>query len=207
MVSRVLVCLVCVIALLSTTMVPQGTAGGPQYCGPSYYGPTVSQCAPPQCAPPQCAPVSQCAPRTPFPCAGIFSACTNICGACIGLPAACMAAILAPPRRPAPTCQPMYCPPPCAPPMCGPPPCGPPPCAPAPITKCKPAAYCPPQPGVCSGCPRCQGRPMAPGPQGYPYHYSSATSMSPGFEGLGQQLFEFPLNLVSGMVSGAGNYW
>jgi hypothetical protein len=199
MVSRVVVCLVCLIVLSFSSVTSEA-----QYYGGSYGGPAVNQCAPPPCG-----PAPQCGPRSPFPCAGIFSACANICGACIGLPAACMASLLAPPRPPARNCQPTYCPPPCPPPVCAPPPC-----APTPITKCKPAACMPSYPPVsycagpsCPGCPQCLRRGPGRGPRGLPYHYNSDASMSPGYTGLGQQAFEFPFNLFSAISNGGGGSW
>src|SRR5512139_1443871 len=99
-------------------------------------------CPPPQsCGPPPCE--SGFGPGSL--CGACISACTNICGTLIGIPAAIMQGILAP-RYPRPSC---------GPPMCAPPSCGPPPCAPQPISKCKPAAYGP--------------RPMSYGPRPMSY--------------------------------------
>ena len=70
-----------------------------------------------------------------FLCGACLNICTGCCGTLIGIPAAIMQGILAPPPPrflPAATC---------GPPMCPPPTCGPPPCSPQPITKCKPASY------------------------------------------------------------------
>lgn len=135
MVPRVSSVVVCLTLLTFTSMIPLATAGGP----PCYPQPA---CQPPtyQCAPQQCGPVP------PFAlCAGVLNCCRNVCGTIIGIPAAIMGGLLAPPTGPAPWCRPPACPPPAcgpvkwAPPMCGPAPCPPP----SRITKCRRAAYVP----------------------------------------------------------------
>ena len=71
-------------------------------------------------------------------CGACLNICTTCCGTLIGIPAAIMQGILAPPPPP------RYRPPSgCGPTMCPPPMCGPPQCAPRPITKCKPVSYRP----------------------------------------------------------------
>ncbi len=135
MVTRVATILVCLGLCLCTAMIALCDASGPGAYPGSYCAPAPPPCGPPPCAPPTCGPPS------PFAlCGGILSACTGICGTIIGIPAAIMGGILAPPRMPARSCAPPMCAPPACPPqMCPPPMCGPAPC-PQPITKCKPAA-------------------------------------------------------------------
>jgi hypothetical protein len=146
MVLRVATIVLCLVCLLFTMTVSPGMASGPSACGPQPYSCSPAPCAPPPCPPPACGPSS------PFPlCGGILGSCTSICGACIGIPAAIMSAILAPPR-PRAACGPPPCPPPmCAPPACPAPSYGPPMCgacggygcAPKRITKCKPVSCAP----------------------------------------------------------------
>jgi hypothetical protein len=136
MVPRVATVLFCLGLCLCTAAISLCDASGPGGYPQANCAPAPAPCGPPPCAPPTCGPPS------PFAlCGGILSACTSICGACIGIPAAIMGGILAPPRMPARSCAP----PPCPPPMCGPPPmmCAPAP-VPPPITKCKPVASCGP---------------------------------------------------------------
>ncbi len=131
--------------LLFSISLAIGVAGGPPPAPTPACAPAIQPCCPPPCG----------AMRPPSPfgmCGALLGACTNICGAVIGIPSAVMAGILAPaPRRPVcrPSCGAPPCPPPCAPPTCaptacapispcGPPMCAPPVCVPTGITKCKP---------------------------------------------------------------------
>jgi len=188
MVLRVATIVFCLVCLLFTTIVSLGIAGGPPVCGPQPYSYLPAPCAPPSCPPPTCGPPS------PFAlCGGILGACTSICGACIGIPAAVMKAILAPPP-PRPFCGPPPCPPPmCAPPACPPPSCGPPMnwgCHPTRITKCKPGSA---------------ARSYAPyyGPVGGRVSLmmqSPRASFAPTVPSVGV-LLEMPFQLISGVLS------
>jgi len=195
MVVRVATVVLCLFCVLFTMIVSQGMASGPSICGPEPYSCPPAPCAPPSCAPPSCGPPS------PFAlCGGILGACTSICGACIGIPAAVMSAILAPPR-PRPACAPPPCPPPmCAPPACPPPSCGPPmyggyggySCPPARITKCKPVSCAPtyaPYPPAGGRVPLMMQMPKA----GY-------TPVVPPM-GIMSQALEMPFRLISGVLS------
>jgi hypothetical protein len=193
MVLRVATIAFCLFCLLFTTIASQGMAGGPSACGPEPYS-----CAPAPYAPPPCPPPS-CGPPNPFAlCGGILGMCTNICGAAIGIPAAVMSAILAPPP-PRPICGPRSCPPPmCAPPPCPPPTCGPPMCAPyasAPtrITKCKPASYAP---AYAPYYPRTGG----PVPLMMQMPRADYAPPVPSY-GIFSQALEIPFQLISGVLS------
>jgi len=234
MVPRVSLCLLGLVFLLLTSIISLGMAGGPPDCGYPPSPPVSYQCAPPPCAPVsyQCAP-QPCAPQScgsvlpfqmPGP-GGILSICTSLCGACIGIPAACMSAILAPPRCPPqrprqqmwcppPSCAPAYAPQACPPPACAPPTCAPMPCQPPErITKCKPTAYqpcyapasaappirvAPPQP-VTYGPPMPQ--PLLAPARACPYCGPSASQAYPGNPNPDGGLFGLPLRILSGVMN------
>jgi hypothetical protein len=124
MVIRVALLVSCLIVGLVGTMSSDVAAGGPPVCPPPTCGPAPYPVCPPRCLPP-----------SPFTlCGSIIGTCTSICGACIGIPAAIMRGLLAPPRPFPPFPGPCRIapPPPCFP-SCGPPPCPPP----RRITKCR----------------------------------------------------------------------
>jgi hypothetical protein len=134
MVIRVALLVSCLIVGLVGTMSSDVAAGGPPVCPPPACGPApYPVCPPPACGPapyPLCPP--RCLPPSPFTlCGSILGTCTSICGACIGIPAAIMRGLLAPPR-PFPAPCGIAPPRPCFP-SCGPPPCPPP----RRITKCR----------------------------------------------------------------------
>ncbi|MFH0960414.1 MAG: hypothetical protein V1897_17105 [Pseudomonadota bacterium] len=178
--------------LFFTFSIVPGIAGGPPMEVAPY-------CAPAPCAPPTCGPMG---PPSPFGiCGALLGACTNICGAAIGIPSAIMAGILAPaPKLPIfrrNFCAPPPCAPPvCQPPVCGPPVCGPAPCVPAGITKCKP--------------PRSyirQGAVSNPSTAPYPIMMAMPARASydlksdlPGGLKIVASIMEVPLNLVSGRL-------
>lgn len=181
MVIRVCAVLVCLALGVSTMTISQVAAGGPPACYPAPY-----PCAPPACAPPTCGPPS------PFTlCGGILGVCSSICGTCIGLPAAVMGGLLAPPPifRPA-RCAPP-CPPPCAPPVACPPA---PVLPPAGITKCKPTGCQPVGPAPVWG--------RRPVPWGPPLGYGAPHAPTGlGYTRLYGSLIDMPARLVSGVLS------
>jgi len=145
MVVRVALLFSIVTICLSAGIISPNIAGGQPFCPPAGCAPAYS-----------CPPAAWGPPVAPFAvCGALVAGCARSCGACLNIPAAIMAGLLAPPlpplfpRRRFYGCGPAfhgggYAPPPC------PPPCPPP--QPQ-ITKCKPtmAAYTPgpgPQPAV-----------------------------------------------------------
>lgn len=209
MVSRVWCVVVCLTLFAFTSVGSLAIAGGP----PCYPEPA---CAPPQyqCAPPSCAP-QPCGPVPPFAlCAGILNSCRNVCGTIIGLPAAIMGGLLAPPAGPAPWCRPPACAPqscrpvrwsqpPCGPATCAPPMCGPAPCPPPNrITKCRRAAYVPPREAPFYGA---SGGPIPP------VSYVPASMQVPASAGSGStsavgSLVDMPARLISGVFRVANPY-
>jgi len=183
MVIRVFAVLFCLLLCVSTWTVTQTMAGGPPACPPPSCYPAPCQSAPPVCGPP-----------SPFGlCGGCLSICSTICGTVIGLPAAIMGGLLAPPPAFAPACRPPVCGPPMAPvPYCAPP------MPPARIQKCKPVA-CQPS-GPPAYCP-----PV--GPQYGPLSYAVPRPCGPraptgcGCMALCGNLLEMPVRLISGVLS------
>jgi hypothetical protein len=160
-----------------------------------------------------CAPApTYCGPPNPFTlCGALLAGCTGSCGACLEIPSAIMAGLLAPPRcrrarravcAPAPVCYPAYTPPPCPP---------------QPITKCKPAVQSVPcaQPAVqYPVAPVCRPAPCAPscGYGGVParYYRPFRPRLSGGCGGpapvfgcgaVCANLLGIPFRLVSGALS------
>ncbi len=190
--------------LLITVFSSVGMAGGPPMVTPPVCAPPL--CAPPSCAPPSCGPTG--GPFALF--GGILNACTNVCGAVIGIPSAIMGGLLAPPppkRCAPPVCVPMVCAPPaCAPPVCMPPTCAPPVCMPTPITKCKPGprALYSMKPAV-----RYQAEPYyAPASYAPMVNHPAQSSYSsvPGQFAYVHHLLDAPFKLVSGTLTGSGLY-
>lgn len=186
--------------LLFSVSIVSGVAGGPPmevapFCAPA-------PCAPPTCAPPTCGPTG---PPSPFGiCGALLGACTNICGAAIGIPSAIMAGILAPaPRLPIfrrNLCAPPVCQPPvCGPAIpCGPPVCGPAPCIPTGISKCKPPRQSYMRQGAVSN-PSLSAYPMMMAmPAVAPYYPKTDL---PGGLKIVASIMEVPLNLVSGSLT------
>jgi hypothetical protein len=205
MVIKVALLLFCLLLTALAPAVHPGTAGNAALAYSAPYSPPPS-CAPPPCPPPSCGPPS-CGPGFGGPgaiCGGILGACTNICGTLIGIPAAVMQGILAPPPPP------RYRPPSgCGPTMCPPPMCGPPQCAPRPITKCKPVSYGPnPMPYGYA--------PAAAGPAPFIVPASSppvsSFYMGPpveqsGLSNMVSQMVQIPFRLVSGTLTAPGSPW
>ncbi len=221
MVIRVASLVFCLLLTAVLPVVHPGTAGNAAlaYSAPC---PPPQSCAPPPCPPPSCGPPS-CG--SGFGPGSLCGACLNICTGClgtlIGIPAAVMQGVLAPPppprfRQPS-GCGPAMCPPPtCAPPMCGPPPC-----APRPVTKCKPVSYGPSPMSYGPG-------PMSYGPGPMQYGYVPAAAgpapfmipASPppmtsfymgqpveqsGLSNMVSQLVQIPFRLVSGTLTAPGS--
>jgi hypothetical protein len=205
MVIRVASLLFCLLLTALALVVHPGTAGNVAlaYSVPC---PPPPSCAPPPCPPPSCGPPS-CGSGLSGPgtlCGGCLNICTSCCGTLIGIPAAIMQGILAPP--PPPRFRP---PSGCGATMCPPPMCGPPSCAPRPITKCKPVSSGP-----------------APMPYGYapaaadPAPFMMPASSPPiasfytgppveqsGLSNMVSQMVQIPFRLVSGTLTAPGSPW
>ena len=228
MVIRVASLLFCLLLTALALVVHPGTAGNAAvaYSMPC---PPPPSCAPPPCPPPSCGPPS-CGSGLTGPgslCGACLNICTTCCGTLIGIPAAVMQGILAPPPPP------RYRPPSgCGPAMCPPPMCGPPPCSPQPITKCRPAAYgTGPMPygyapAAASPAPVAYGTgpmpygyaPAAAGPAPAPFMIPASSPpiasfyMGPPVEQSGlsnvvSQIVQIPFRLVSGTLTAPGSPW
>ena len=206
MVIRVALLLFCLLLTALAPVVHPGTAGNAAlaYSVPC---PPPPSCAPPPCPPPSCGPPS-CGSGLTGPgtlCGACLNICTSCCGTLIGIPAAIMQGILAPPPPP------RYRPPSgCGPTMCPPPMCGPPSCAPQPITKCKPVS-CGPRPMPYGYAPAAAG-PAAPfivpasSPPIASFYMGPPVEQS-GLSNMVSQLVQIPFRLVSGTLTAPGSPW
>lgn len=208
MVIRVALLLFCLILTALASVVHPGTAVNTAFAYSNACPPPQS-CAPPSCPPPTCGP-PPCGPGfgPGSLCGACISICTGCCGTLIGIPAAIMRGLLAPPLPPRfgpPSCGPTMCPPP----ACGPPMCGPPPCGPRPITKCKPASYVPRSmpygyaPAAAGPAPMM----MPPAPQPISSFYYGPPVENSGLSDMVSQFVQIPFRLASGTLTAPGAPW
>jgi hypothetical protein len=211
MVIRVALLLFCLVLTALAPVVHPGTAVNTALAYSAACPPPPS-CAPPSCPPPSCGPPS-CGSGLGGPgslCGACLSICSGCCATLIGIPAAIMQGILAPPRVRQPQCGPTMCPPrTCGPTMCPPPMCGPPQCAPQPITKCKPMAYGPPAMpyGYAPAAAHFPPIMMPAAPQPTASFYIGPPVENSGLSNMVSQLVQIPFNLVSGTLTAPGSPW
>lgn len=204
MVIRVALLLFCLLLMALTPVVHPGTAVNTALAYSAACPPPQS-CAPPACAPPSCGPPS-CGTGFGGPgslCGACLNICTGCCGTLIGIPAAIMQGILAPPPPR------FYQRQQCGPPMCPPPTCGPPPCSPQPITKCKPASYGPgPVPyGYAPAAAGFAPNMMPPAPQPTASFYMGPPVENGGLSNMVSQLVQIPFRVASGTFTAPGVPW
>jgi hypothetical protein len=203
MVIRVASLLFCLLLTALAPVVHPGTAVDTALAYSAACPPPAS-CAPPPCPPPSCGPPQCGSGFGPGSlCGACLSMCSGCCGTLIGIPAAIMQGILAPPPprfSQRSTCGPAMCPPP----MCGPPTCGP-----QPITKCKPASYAPrPIPyGYAPAAARFGPTMMPAAPQPTASFYIGPPVENSGLSGMVSQLVQIPFRLVSGSLTAPGSPW